>query len=154
MKEIIIKILENINNESLKDEDLEFIKSKIRTIPDWPKRGIMFRDITTLLKDSKAFEKTIDMLYQRYKSKEIDSVLGIESRGFIIASALASKLGKGLILARKPGKLPAASIKQSYYLEYGQDAIEVHADSINKGQKILIVDDLIATGGTVSAAAQ
>jgi len=128
------------------------IKSKIRTVPHWPKEGIMFRDITTLLKDAEGFKETIDLLYNRYKDEKIDKVIGIESRGFIFGAPLAYLLGCGFVPIRKPGKLPAEIESEEYTLEYGKDKIEVHKDAINKGDKILIVDDLIATAGTASAA--
>ncbi len=128
------------------------IKSKIRTVPHWPKEGIMFRDITTLLKDAEGFKETIDLLYNRYKDEKIDKVIGIESRGFIFGAPLAYLLGCGFVPIRKPGKLPAEIESEEYTLEYGRDKIEVHKDAINKGDKILIVDDLIATAGTASAA--
>ena len=128
------------------------IKSKIRTVPHWPKEGIMFRDITTLLKDAEGFKETIDLLYNRYKDKKIDKVISIESRGFIFGAPLAYLLGCGFVPIRKPGKLPAEIESEEYALEYGKDKIEVHKDAINKGDKILIVDDLIATAGTASAA--
>ncbi len=128
------------------------IKSKIRTVPHWPKEGIMFRDITTLLKDAEGFKETIDLLYNRYKDKKIDKVISIESRGFIFGAPLAYLLGCGFVPIRKPGKLPAEIESEEYTLEYGKDKIEVHKDAINKGDKILIVDDLIATAGTASAA--
>lgn len=147
MKQLLVRVIEKISKN---DED--FIKGKIRTIPNWPKLGIMFRDITTLIKDAEGFKKTLDVLETRYKNKEIDLIAGIESRGFIVASALASRLGKGLVLIRKPGKLPAEKVKEEYDLEYGKDAIEIHKDSISQGQKILLVDDLCATGGTCNAA--
>lgn len=128
------------------------IKSKIRTVPHWPKEGIMFRDITTLLKDAEGFKESIDLLYNRYKDESIDKVIGIESRGFIFGAPLAYLLGCGFVPIRKPGKLPAEIESEEYTLEYGKDKIEVHKDAINKGDKILIVDDLIATAGTASAA--
>jgi adenine phosphoribosyltransferase len=130
----------------------ESIKSKIRTVPHWPKQGIMFRDITTLLKDSQGFKETIDLLYDRYKDKKIDKVIGIESRGFIFGAPLAYLLGCGFVPVRKPGKLPAECESEEYTLEYGKDKIEIHKDAIKKGEKILIVDDLIATAGTAKAA--
>ena len=130
----------------------ESIKSKIRTIPHWPKEGIMFRDITTLLKDPVGFKETIDLLHRRYKDKDIDKVIGIESRGFIFGAPLAYLLGCGFIPIRKPGKLPAECESEEYTLEYGTDKIEIHKDAITEGDKILIVDDLIATAGTASAA--
>ena len=128
------------------------IKEKIRTIPDFPIKGIMFRDITTLLQDKEAFKHVCDELYKRYKDRNIDVVVGIESRGFIFGSVLAYKLGVGFVPVRKPGKLPAKTIKEEYDLEYGKDAVEMHEDGIKKGDNVLVIDDLIATGGTVSAA--
>ena len=129
------------------------IKSKIRTIPNWPKKGIMFRDITTLLKDSEGLSHTIDLLVERYKDKKIDLVAGIESRGFIVGSIVAHKLGVGFVPIRKPGKLPAETISEEYELEYGKDRIEIHKDAIIPNSNVLLVDDLIATGGTMLAAA-
>ncbi len=128
------------------------IRSKIRTVPHWPKEGIMFRDITTLLKDPDGFKETIDILYNRYKDKKIDKVLGIESRGFIFGAPLAYLLNCGFVPIRKPGKLPAECESEEYTLEYGKDKIEIHTDSIEKGERVLIVDDLIATAGTAGAA--
>jgi adenine phosphoribosyltransferase len=130
----------------------EKIKEKIRTVPDWPKQGIMFRDITTLLKDSEGFNHLIELLVERYKDIKIDIVAGIESRGFITGSTLAYKLKVGFVPIRKPGKLPAKTISEEYELEYGKDKIEMHTDAIKKGDKVLLVDDLIATGGTALAA--
>jgi len=130
----------------------ESIKQKIRAIPDWPKKGIMFRDVTTLIKDPEGLKETIDYLYERYKDKKIDKVVGIESRGFIFGAPLAYLLNVGFIPIRKPGKLPADVISEEYSLEYGTDKIEIHRDAIDKGDRVLIVDDLIATGGTVGAA--
>ena len=127
------------------------IKDKIRTVPDFPIKGVMFRDITTLLQDKKAFKHVCNEFYRRYKDRKIDVVVGIESRGFIFGSVLANKLGVGFVPVRKPGKLPAKTIKEEYELEYGKDAVEMHEDAINKGDNVLIIDDLIATGGTVSA---
>ena len=127
------------------------IKSIIRTIPNWPKQGVMFRDITTLLKDAKAFNYVIDKFCERYKNVPIDLVAGIESRGFIIGGALAHRLNKGFIPIRKEGKLPAKTEKESYELEYGRATVEVHIDAIPKGSKVLLVDDLIATAGTLAA---
>jgi adenine phosphoribosyltransferase len=130
----------------------ENIKKAIRTIPDFPKKGIMFRDITTLLQNKIAFHEACDEFYNHYKNEKIDAILGIESRGFIFGSVLAYKLGVGFIPARKPGKLPYKTITESYDLEYGTNTIEIHEDAIKKGEKILIVDDLLATGGTANAA--
>lgn len=128
------------------------IKSRIRTVPNYPKPNIMFRDITTLLKDPVGLRATVDELVRRYQDVKIDKVAGIESRGFIIAAPLAYALGKGFIPIRKKGKLPAATIGHDYELEYGTDRIEIHTDAIEKGEKVLLVDDLIATGGTAEAA--
>lgn len=130
---------------------MEQLKSAIRTIPDFPKSGIQFKDITPLLADGEAFRKTIDLLKARHENAEIDMVVGIEARGFIFASALAYALGAGTCLVRKPGKLPHTVHRQTYELEYGTDAVEIHADAFLHGQKILIVDDVLATGGTVAA---
>ncbi|MBI5212330.1 MAG: adenine phosphoribosyltransferase [Nitrospirae bacterium] len=131
------------------------IKSKIRTVPDYPKKGIMFRDITTLIKDPVGFRLVIDNLTQRYIKGDVDFdvIVGIESRGFIIGGALSYTLGKGFVPVRKKGKLPAETIKHEYELEYGTDTIEMHKDAITKGAKVLLVDDLLATGGTALAAA-
>lgn len=128
------------------------IKSKIRTIPHYPHQGIMFRDITTLLKDPVGFRITIEELAKRYRNVAIDKVVGIESRGFIIGAPLAYALGVGFVPVRKKGKLPSETIGHDYQLEYGADRIEIHTDAIQKGEKVLLVDDLIATGGTAEAA--
>jgi adenine phosphoribosyltransferase len=128
------------------------IKSKIRTVPHYPKQGILFRDITTLLKDPIGMRMMVDELVRRYKDVKIDKIAGIESRGFILGAPLAYALGKGFIPIRKKGKLPAETIGHDYELEYGTDRIEMHTDAISKGEKILLVDDLIATGGTAEAA--
>ncbi|MBI2660313.1 adenine phosphoribosyltransferase [Candidatus Woesearchaeota archaeon] len=127
------------------------LKSVIRTIPNWPKKGVMFRDITTLLKDEKAFNYVIDTFYERYKSQKIDAVAGIESRGFIIGGALAHRLGKGFIPIRKAGKLPSKTEREEYELEYGSAIVEIHKDAVERGNNILLVDDLIATAGTLMA---
>lgn len=131
------------------------IKSKIRTIPDHPKKGIMFRDITTLIKDPVGFRLVIDNLTQRYITNKVDFdlIVGIEARGFIIGGALSYTLGRGFVPIRKVGKLPAAVERHEYELEYGTDTVEIHKDAISKGMKVLVVDDLLATGGTASAAA-
>jgi adenine phosphoribosyltransferase len=131
------------------------IKSKIRTVEDYPKKGIMFRDITTLIKDPVGFRLVIDSLTQRYIQGDVtfDMIVGIESRGFIIGGALAYTLGKGFVPIRKKGKLPAEKVSQEYALEYGNDSIEMHTDSIKQGTRVLVVDDLLATGGTALAAA-
>ena len=124
----------------------------IRTIRDFPKPGIGFKDITTLLKNPAGFKKSLDLMVERVSGLDIDLILGIESRGFIFGGAMADRLGVGFDLIRKPGKLPGEVISESYELEYGSDAIEIHKDSIEKGMNILLVDDLLATGGTMSAA--
>ena len=131
------------------------IKSRIRTIPDHPKKGIMFRDITTLIKDPVGFRLVIDNFTQRYITDEVDFdiIVGIEARGFIIGGALSYTLGKGFVPVRKVGKLPAEVVSHEYQLEYGTDTVEIHKDAIEKGAKILLVDDLLATGGTALAAA-
>ena len=128
------------------------MKKTIRTIPHFPKKGIMFRDITTLLKDTEAFKETIDAFVERYRNRSLDLVAGIESRGFIIAGIIAYLLEKGFIPIRKPGKLPAETYRVDYELEYGSDAIEMHKDSVFQGARVLLVDDLLATGGTMKAA--
>ncbi len=128
------------------------LKELIRSIPDFPKKGIMFRDITTLLNNPEGFNETLDRLYNFAKDKNITKVVGIESRGFILGGALAIKLGAGFVPIRKPGKLPAATISESYFLEYGTDSIEIHKDAINPGDRVLLHDDLLATGGTMQAA--
>jgi len=129
------------------------IRSLIRTIPDFPKPGIQFRDITTLLKDAEGLRLTIDAFAARCHGKSIDVVAGIESRGFIVGAPLALKLGVGFIPIRKPGKLPADKVGVDYQLEYGSDRVELHADAIAAGQNVLLIDDLVATGGTALAAA-
>lgn len=127
------------------------IKSRIRTIPDYPKPGIMFRDVTTLLGDSLGLRKTVDELVQPFAGNRIDKVAGIEARGFIIGGAVAHQLSVGFVPVRKKGKLPWRTIGQDYELEYGTDRVEIHTDAIAKGEKVLLVDDLIATGGTAEA---
>jgi adenine phosphoribosyltransferase len=131
------------------------IKARIRTIPDYPKKGIMFRDITTLIKDPVGFRLVVDSLTQRYFKGDVrfDIIVGIESRGFILGGALAYTLGKGFVPIRKKGKLPAEKVSQEYALEYGTDSIEIHRDAIGRGDRVLLIDDLLATGGTALAAA-
>ena len=133
---------------------MEQFKKLIRNVPDFPKKGILFYDITTLLKNAKAFREVMDLLTERYKNQKIDLVLGVESRGFIFAPLLAYQLGAGFVPVRKPGKLPAESVKVSYDLEYGKDSLEIHKDAIQPQQRVLIVDDLLATGGTAAAVTQ
>ena len=131
---------------------MDQLKAKIRHVPDFPKPGILFYDITTLLADPDGLRATIDALSAPYAGRSIDRVVGIESRGFILASAIADRLGAGFVPIRKPGKLPAATIGESYALEYGTDALEIHGDAISPGQRVLLVDDVLATGGTARAA--
>jgi len=129
----------------------ETVRARIRSIPDFPKKGIMFRDITPLLNDRTAFMQVVDFFTSRYRDRGITRVVSIESRGFILGSTLAYNLGAGFVPVRKPGKLPFQTIRESYTLEYGQDALEMHTDAIRKGDIALIVDDLLATGGTIAA---
>ncbi len=151
VKKLILKTIEKFSLKEKVQKDILEIKESIRTIPDFPKPGIQFRDITTLMKDPQAFKKTVEILYNRYKEREIDVVAGIESRGFIFGAILAEKLNSRFIPVRKPGKLPSEIERQEYELEYGSDAVEIHKDAIQKGDKVLIIDDLIATGGTARA---
>jgi len=130
------------------------LKKLIREVPDFPKKGILFYDITTLLKDKTGFAQLIDLFSEHYIGKQIDLILGMEARGFIFGPALAYRLNAGFVPVRKPGKLPAATVKVEYDLEYGSNCLEVHEDAIEKGQRVLIVDDLLATGGTAAATAQ
>ena len=138
--------------DSLSQEQKEYIKSTIRKIADFPKPGVLFSDITTLLGDAKAFNLLMSHLYDRYKDKDIDYVVGIESRGFIFGAALADRLGVGFVPARKAGKLPYTTISQEYLLEYGASKLEMHIDAFKPGSNVLLVDDIIATGGTAKAA--
>lgn len=128
------------------------VKDKIRSIPDFPKPGILFRDITTALKDADTLRIMIDYLCNEFKDEKIDYVIGLESRGFIFGMPVAYNLNAGFIPVRKPNKLPAETLKESYELEYGIDSLEIHADALKKGDKVLIIDDLLATGGTAAAA--
>ena len=125
--------------------DFEYVKEHVRQVPDFPKKGILFLDVTTLVKDSKAFNMSIDFLYEKFKDEKIDYVAGIESRGFIFGAPLACKLNAGFITIRKPNKLPADTIKETYDLEYGSDTIEMHADAVKAGDRVLVIDDLLAT---------
>jgi len=129
------------------------LKTQIRHVPDFPKAGILFYDITTLLQDPAGLRAAIDSIALPFHDQKIDLVVGIESRGFIFGAPVADRLGAGFAPVRKPGKLPAACVRESYALEYGTDALEIHEDAIKAGQRVLIVDDLLATGGTASAAA-
>ena len=134
--------------------DCEPLKKLIREVPDFPKKGILFYDITTLLKDKTGFATLIDAMAEHYVEKKIDVVVGIEARGFIFAPALAYRLGAGFVPVRKPKKLPAETARVTYDLEYGTDTLEIHKDAIQKGQRVIIVDDLLATGGTAKACTQ
>lgn len=128
------------------------LKEAIRTVPDFPKKGILFRDITTLLKDPNAFAEALQIFHDRYRNAGVRKVAGIESRGFIFGAALAHRLGVGFVPLRKRGKLPSATVREEYQLEYGTDSLEIHVDSIANGEPVLIHDDLLATGGTAAAA--
>jgi adenine phosphoribosyltransferase len=135
-------------------DDIASIRQAIRDIPNFPKPGIVFKDITPLLSNGPLFGKTIDLIAHRYRGQRIDAVLGIESRGFIVGSALAYKLGAGFSIVRKPGKLPYETHSASYELEYGKDTLEIHIDAIPRNARVVIADDLIATGGTAAATAE
>lgn len=130
---------------------MDQLKDIIRDIPDFPKKGIIFKDITTLLADAKSFHRMVDLLAHRYVGEKIDQIVGIEARGFILGSALAYKLGTGITLVRKPGKLPYKTRSISYELEYGTDTLEVHEDAFKPGDRVIVADDLLATGGTMAA---
>lgn len=130
---------------------IEELIANIRTVPDYPMKGILFYDVTTLFKNPEALRTIVEMTYELYKDKGITKVVGVESRGFVMGSALAVKLGAGFVLARKPGKLPAEVVSESYHKEYGKDTVEIHADAITPDDVVLVHDDLLATGGTVGA---
>jgi adenine phosphoribosyltransferase len=130
------------------------LKQHIRHVPDFPKAGILFYDITTLLRDPVGFKAAVDLMSTPYSTRDIDVIVGIESRGFILGAAVAERIGAGFVPIRKPGKLPSKALKETYDLEYGKDALEIHADAIERGQRVLIVDDVLATGGTAAAATQ
>jgi adenine phosphoribosyltransferase len=132
---------------------MDQLKATIREIPDWPKKGILFYDVTTLLKNGQCFHEVVNALTRPFEDKQVDLVVGIEARGFILAPSVAYGLKAGFVPVRKPGKLPAPTHKVSYDLEYGSDSLEIHRDAIEPGQRVLIVDDLIATGGTAKAVA-
>ena len=132
---------------------MDDLKQHIRSVPDFPKEGILFYDISTLMKDAAAFRRAVDRMTASWVDAEIDKVVGIESRGFIFAPILASRLNAGFVMVRKPGKLPAATLVKSYALEYGEDRLEMHEDAVVEGERVLIVDDLLATGGTARATA-
>lgn len=136
----------------MKPETLSFIASCIKTIPDYPKPGILFRDITSLVEHPQAFKATIDLLIEHYRHVPLNKIVGTEARGFIFGAPVAAALGLGFVPVRKPGKLPRAVFEESYELEYGQDCLQIHDDAIQPGDKVLVIDDLLATGGTVEAA--
>lgn len=129
----------------------EHLSKAIRDIPDFPKKGILFKDITTLIRQPGHFAEVVDIFHERYKDERINRVVGIEARGFLFASALAYRLGAGLVPVRKPGKLPARTVSETYELEYGTDSVQMHEDALDRGDRVLIVDDLLATGGTAAA---
>lgn len=133
------------------DKRLDILRKAIRDIPDFPKKGILFRDITPLLGDPKALRTTLDLLEERYRDEQLDRIVAVESRGFIFGCALADRLGIGFAPVRKPGKLPWKTVSVSYDLEYGSDTVEMHSDALEKGERVLLVDDLLATGGTAAA---
>ena len=139
------------NNYNLLIMNTKLLNDNLRCIPDFPRKGINFRDVTTLYKSAECMKEMLDELERLYKDKGITKIVGVESRGFVMASALAGRLGCGVVLARKPGKLPAAVIKESFSKEYGVDTVEMHLDSINENDVVLIHDDLLATGGTAKA---
>ena len=130
---------------------MDALKQQIRHVPDFPKPGILFYDVTTLMKDPKGFRLAVDAMAEPYHASKIDVVVGIESRGFIFGSVVADRIGAGFSPVRKPGKLPSTTVKASYALEYGSDSLEIHDDAVRKGQRVIIVDDLLATGGTARA---
>ena len=132
-------------------ETLELIKNSIKSVPDYPKAGIMFRDVTSLMEDPKAYQATIQLLVEKYKQGGFTKIVGTEARGFLFGAPLALELGVGFVPVRKPGKLPRPTIAQTYDLEYGTDTLEIHTDAIVEGDKVLVVDDLLATGGTIEA---
>ena len=130
---------------------MDELRKSIRDIPDFPKKGIVFKDITTLLSDRRSFHRMVDLIAHRYLGQKIDQIVGVEARGFVLGSALAYKLGTGITLVRKPGKLPFKTHKKTYDLEYGTDTLEIHQDAFKPGDRVIIADDLLATGGTMAA---
>ncbi|MDM8543195.1 adenine phosphoribosyltransferase [Desulfococcaceae bacterium HSG9] len=131
---------------------MESLKASIRSIPDWPIDGVIFRDLTTLMLDPQVFKETCDLFYNRYKNQNIDKIVGIDARGFVFGAVLAYHLNVGFVPVRKKGKLPYKTIRESYTLEYGKNTVEMHTDAISQGERVVIADDLIATGGTIAAA--
>ncbi len=136
----------------MEKDKLQYVRENVREVPDFPKKGILFLDVTTIVKDAKAFDLCIEYLYENFRDEKIDYIAGIESRGFIFGAAVANKMKVGFIPIRKPNKLPAETIKETYSLEYGTDTIEMHADALKQGDRVLVIDDLLATGGTAVAA--
>ena len=149
MKSTTPRSIENFNYT----QSCEYIKSKVRSIPNWPIKGVIFRDITTLLQDPKAFKEICQIFFNRYVNEKVDKIVGIDARGFLFGSVLAVELGIGFVPIRKKGKLPYKTISESYTLEYGEETIEIHEDAIDRGDRIVIIDDLMATGGTIAASA-
>jgi 5'-methylthioadenosine phosphorylase len=154
VKKVLTRTIEKIANEDTLTQDIEIIKNSITNIPNFPKEGVIFRDVTSLIQDTSAMKKVINIFYNRYKTKNIDAIAGIESRGFIFGSLLASRLDVPFVLIRKKGKLPRETESVSYETEYSTDTIEIHKDAIKPGQNILLIDDLVATGGSALAGAQ
>jgi adenine phosphoribosyltransferase len=148
-----IVLHKSLHSAAVNDAQLEFLRQSIRTIADYPKPGIQFRDITTLLRDARAFAVTIDALVEPWRGQQVDKVAGIEARGFILGGAVAHGLKCGFVPIRKRGKLPHETVRVAYSLEYGVDEMEMHTDAIRAGERVLLIDDLIATGGTATAAA-
>ena len=142
----------SVDNFDFKNKS-DYIKSNVRSIPDWPIKGVIFRDITTLLQDPKAFRAICSIFYSRYVNQNVDKIVGIDARGFLFGSVLAYELEIGFVPIRKKGKLPYKTISESYTLEYGEETIEIHEDAIARGDRVVIVDDLMATGGTIAASA-
>lgn len=143
--------LGKVGHITMSTETVELIKNSIKSIPDYPKAGIVFRDVTSLMEDPKAYQATIQLLVEKYKQGGFTKIVGTEARGFLFGAPLALELGVGFIPVRKPGKLPRPTIAQTYDLEYGTDTLEIHIDAIVEGDKVLVVDDLLATGGTIEA---
>ena len=142
------------SNDNFDYKDMcDYIKSKVRSIPDWPIKGVIFRDITTLLADPRAYKAICSIFYNRYVDEKVDKIVGIDARGFLFGSVLAYELDVGFVPIRKKGKLPYKTISESYSLEYGEATIEIHEDAISRGERVVIIDDLMATGGTIAASA-